>query len=241
MSTDKPRQLLRIEYENAAEAYLRSLPPEHHMEATPQATQRKYTLESLDLVHARRPEVQLFNELLIQYPHGRGRRIRQVVPDNMVVVHPEPIQAYGSYDLPLQPVGPFWVLEYVSKGSERKDYEDSFRKYERELKVPYYLIFYPDNQELTLFRHRGGKYVSVRANSAGRYPLRELDLEVALLEGWVRFWYEGELLLLPAALQRDREEAHERARRAEEREERERQEKERLLAQLRELGVEPRT
>jgi hypothetical protein len=240
MSIDKPRQLLRIEYEKAAEAYLRSLPPEHFMEAIPQATQRKYTLESLDLVHARRPDVQTFSELLIQYPYGRGRRIRQVVPDNMVVIHPEPIQAYGSYDLPLQPVNPFWVLEYVSKGSERKDYEDSFRKYERELKVPYYLIFYPDNQELTLFRHRGGKYTTVRANAAGRYPLRELGLEVTLLEGWVRFWYEGELLLLPAALQSDREEARREAREAREEAEQQRREKEQLLAQLRELGVEPR-
>jgi Uma2 family endonuclease len=246
MSTDKPRSLLRIEYEKAAEAYLHGLPPEHHMEATPQDTQRKITLESLDLVHARRPEVQFFNELLIQYPHGRRGQIRQVVPDNFVVIHPEPIRAYGSYDLPLQPVGPFWVLEYVSKGSERKDYEDSSRKYERELKVPCYLIFYPDNQELTLFRHRGGKYVTVRANAAGRHSIRELGLEVALLEGWVRFWYEGELLLLPAALQRDREEARQEAREARqearharEDAERERQEKERLLARFRELGIEP--
>jgi Uma2 family endonuclease len=239
MSTDKPRQLLRIEYEKAAEEYLHSLPPEHFMEATAQATQREITVESLALVRAKRPEVQYFNELLIQYPHGRGRRIRQVVPDNFVALHPDRLQANTSYDLPLQPVGPFWVMEYVSKRSERKDYEDSFRKYEHELKVPYYLLFYPDNQELTLFRHRSGKYATVRANAAGRYPLRELGLEVALLEGWVRFWYEGELLLLPAALQQDREEAHERARRAEEREAQERREKERLLAKLRELGVEP--
>ena len=260
MSTDKPRQLLRIEYEKAAEAYLKGLPPEHHMEATPQATQRKITLASLDLVHARRPEVQLFNELLIQYPHGRLRQIRQVVPDNMVVLHPEPIRAYGSYDLPLQPVGPLWVLEYVSKGSERKDYEDSFRKYERELKVPYYLLFYPDNQELTLFHHGGRSYRTTRANAAGRYALAELDLEVGLLEGWARYWYQGDLLPLPADLQRDLDEARrqlrqakeatrqaqEQARQAQEQAQQARQEadherrqKERLLAQLRALGVEP--
>jgi Uma2 family endonuclease len=232
MSTDKPRQLLRIEYEKAAEAYLHSLPPEHFMEATPQATQREITVESLALVRGRRPEVQYFNELLIQYPFGRRGQIRQVVPDNFVAVHSDQLQANTSYDLPLQPVGPSWVLEYVSKRSERKDYEDNFRKYERELKVPYYLIFYPDNQELTLFRHRGGKYATVRANAAGRYPIRELGLEVALLDGWVRFWYEGELLLLPAALQQAREEDRERARRAEQREER-------LLARFRELGLEP--
>jgi Uma2 family endonuclease len=232
MSTDKPRSLLRLEYEKAAEAYLRSLPPEHFMEATPQATQREITLASLALVHARRPEVQYFNELLIQYPHGRARRIRQVVPDNLVVVHPEPIRAVGSYDVPLQPVSPLWVMENVSKGSERKDYEDSFRKYERELKVPYYLLFYPDNQELTLFRHRGGKYATVRANAAGRYAIPQLDIEMALLEGWARYWYEGELLPLPADLQRDLDETRRQLRQAQEREQR-------LRAQLRALGVEP--
>jgi Uma2 family endonuclease len=251
MSIDKPRPLVRLEYAKAAEAYLRSLRPEHFMEATAQARQREITVESLALVHAQRPEIQYFNELLVQYPHGRGQKIRQVVPDNMVVIHNQPIQAEGSYDLPLQPVAPFWVLEYVSKHSERKDYEDSFRKYERELKVPYYLLFYPDNQDLTLFRFRGTKYRSVTANAAGRHPIRELELELGLLDGWVRYWYKGRLLPLPADLQRviglletqlDQERAEKERERAEKEheraeKERERAEKERLLARLRQLGI----
>jgi Putative restriction endonuclease len=240
MSTAKPRSLLRLEYADAAEAYLRSLPPEHFMEAVPQATQRKITLESLDLVHADRPDVQVFNELLVQYPYGRRQQIRQVVPDNMVVVHPEPIQADGSYDVPFQPVGPFWVLEYVSKHNRRKDYDDSFRKYERELKVPYYLLFYPDNQELTLYRQKGKKYVSVRPNAAGRYAIPKLDLEMALLDGWVRFWYRGALLPLPGELQQQLDETRRQLQQAQAQIEEERREKERLLAQLRELGIEPR-
>ena len=70
MATDKPLSLLHLEYEEAAQAYLymlRTEHPEHFMEATPQAYQRKITLESLDLVSARNPEVQVFNELLVQY------------------------------------------------------------------------------------------------------------------------------------------------------------------------------
>jgi Putative restriction endonuclease len=125
----------------------------------------------------------------------------------MVVVWPEPIQAGGSYDLPLQPTRPLWVLEYVSPSNKRKDYEDSFRKYERHLKVPYYLLFYPDNQELTLYHHNGKRYVSVKPNADARYAIPELDLELALLDGWVRFWYQGELLPLPADLQRALDEA----------------------------------
>src|SRR5260370_31538107 len=122
MSTaDLPRAIIAVHYAEAAHDYLRSLPLEHFMEATAQATQRKITLESLDLVHARRPDVQVFNELLVQYPRPRRRKPGQVVPDNMVVVWPEPLDADGSYDLPLHPVGPFWMLEYVSNHNRRKD------------------------------------------------------------------------------------------------------------------------
>jgi Uma2 family endonuclease len=165
----------------------------------------------------------------VQYPYGRSNKIRQVVPDNMVVAHEQPIKAEGSYDLPLQPVGPFWVLEYVSKHNQRKDYEDSFRKYERELKVPYYLLFYPDNQDLTLFRLKGKKYQSVTANAAGRHSVRELEIEVALLDGWVRYWYQGRLLPLPADLLRQNQQLQAQL-------EQERREKEQLLARLRKRG-----
>lgn len=194
-------QLVRM-YEEAEQEYLRSLPLEHFMEATAQGTQREITLESFALIRAHRPEVQCFNELLVQYPRGKRKKLGQVVPDNMVVIHPEPIAARGSFNLPLQPVGPFLVLEYVSKYNKRKDYEDNFNKYERELKVPYYLLFYPDNQDLTVFRHTGRKYVSVKPNEHGRLAIPELDLEAALLDGWVRFWFRGELLPLPGDLLR---------------------------------------
>jgi hypothetical protein len=125
----------------------------------------------------------------------------------MVVLWKEPIQAEGSFDVPLQPVRPFWVLEYVSKHNKRKDYEDSFRKYERELKVPYYLLFYPDNEELTLYRHDGGRYATQLPNEHGRCALLELELETALRDGWVRFWFRGELLPLPADLLRQLQKA----------------------------------
>jgi Uma2 family endonuclease len=207
MAGTKPRHLLALEYAKYAEEYLRSLPPEHFMEATGQSRQREITLESLALLREKRPEVQVFNELLVQYPVSGEARPHQVVPDNMVVLHDEPIKARGSFNLPLQPVGPYWVLEYVSKESERKDYDDSFRKYERELKVPYYLIFYPDVQELTLYRHTKRRYVSVKPNEHGRLAIPRLDLEMGLRGEWCRFWYQGELLPLPGDLLHQRDEA----------------------------------
>jgi len=209
MSPDLPRALQEIAYEEFAQEYLRNLPPEHFMEATPQATQREITLSSLALVKARRPDVQVFNELLVQYPRRGKRKPGQVVPDNMVVLTDQPTRAVTSYNVPLEPDRPFWMLEYVSKGSRRKDYEDSFQKYERELKVPYYLVFYPDAGELTLYRHNKRKYVTVKPDEHGRYAIPELDLEAGILDGWVRFWHKGELLTLPADLDAARREADE--------------------------------
>ena len=240
MSTAKPRSLLRLEYARAAEAYSASLPLEHFMESTSQATQREITMESLALVKPHRPDLYYFNELLIQYPVGKPPEIHRVVPDNLVVLSEQPVQAEGSFDLPLQPVGPFWALEYISPNNPRKDYEDSFQKYERDLKVPYLLLFYPDGQELTLYRHRVRKYTTVRPNRAGRYAIRELELEVALQDGWMRYWFRGQLLPLPADLQRQLEEARRQLEQLQGQLDHERHQKERLLAQLRELGIEPK-
>ncbi len=202
-----PRGIIEVTYAEYAREYLRSLPLEHFMEATTQGKQREITLESLALVRARRPDFQVFNELLVQYPRPRQKRPGQVVPANMVIICDEKIDAEGSFDLPIQPVGPFWVLEYVSKSNKRKDYDDNLKKYEGELKVPYYLVFYPDNQELTLFRLKVKKYRAQPPNEHGRFAIPELEIEVALLDGWVRFWYQGKLLPLPADLQRDLDEA----------------------------------
>ena len=69
-------------------------------------------------------------------------------------------------------------------------------------------MFYPDGQELTLYHLEGKKYQSVKPNEAKRYAIPELDLELALLDGWVRYWYKGELLPLPAELQRNLDDAH---------------------------------
>jgi Uma2 family endonuclease len=202
---------MELKYERWAQEYLHSLPPEHFMESISQATPRTITLESLDLVHARRPEVRAFNELLVQCPRRGERRPGQVVPDNMVVLTDQRIRAGTSYNVALEPAAPFWVLEYVSKSNERKDYEESFQKYERELKVPYYLVFYAEQGELTLHRHNKRRYVTVRPNEHGRYAIPDLELELALLDGWVRYWYKRELLPLPAELQRQLDQARRQA------------------------------
>jgi len=240
MATAKPRGLVEVRYEAAAQEYLRNLPPEHFMEAIGQSTQREITLESLALVRARRPDFHVFNELLVQYERPGERKPGQVCPDNMVVLSKKPIQASSSYNLPLEPARPFWMLEYVSKSNKRKDYDDNFDKYEKELKVPYYLIFYPETQDLALYRLELQHYVSIQPNKHGRYPIRKVNIEVALLDGWVRFWYQGELLPLPAdlqrALDRARREAEEARREAEQARRETERERQRIQILERELA-----
>jgi Uma2 family endonuclease len=222
VSTPNPTAWTVADYERAAEEYLLSLPLEHFMESNDQSTQRKITLESLDLLHRRRPDAHVFSEMLVQYPINE--HLGQVVPDNFVVLSEKRPGTDGSYNLPFEQVPLFWVLEYVSPSNRRKDYEDNFLKYQRELNVPYYLLFEPARQKLLLYRHNGVGYEEVTPNEAGRLPLPELELEVGLLNTWVRFWHRGELLALPA----DLEERAERAEReAEQERERARKEKER--------------
>jgi hypothetical protein len=74
-------------------------------------------------------------------------------------------------------------------------------KYEHQLKVPYHLLFVPEQQERTLYRHTGEKYVSVKPNARGRCEMPELELEIGLQGGWMRFWFRDKLLPLPAELQ----------------------------------------
>jgi len=200
MATNLPRAILDIKYEEAAREYARKLPLEHYMEAIAQSTQRQITVESLELIKSRRSDLHVFSELLVQYPLPRRRKPGQIVPDNMVVLSHDRIHATTSFNLPLETARPFWMMEYVSKNNKRKDYEQSFQKYEQELKVPYYLVFYPDDQDLSLFHMENDHYVSVKPNDVGRYAIPELDLELGLLDGWIRYWWKGELLPLPAEM-----------------------------------------
>ncbi len=206
---DISRTELEKLYARLASDYCSSLPLEHFMESTDQSTQRKITVESLDLVTAKWPEFQVFSELLILYPLTDAdlKKPSRVCPDNMVIVHDEPIVAKGSFNVPLQPAGPTLILEYVSTENKRKDYVDNRRRYANDLQVPYYLLFEPEAQKLTVFRLSGKKYVAVKPNRAGRLEIPPLKLEVAIRDGWVRFWFEGELLPLPGDLLKERDAA----------------------------------
>jgi Uma2 family endonuclease len=185
-------------FDDAAAEYLEFIKrehPEHFMKSVAESTQRSITYATLGLVAAERADVFVYGELLIQWRDDKNE-LRRVVPDNMVVVADlEPVVS-TNFAIPIQPARPFIVMEYASKGNSRKNYQGSYDKYERELKVPYYLHFVPETQELTLleFNTRKGKYASVLPDESGLCAIPELDLTVKLLDGWVRFWWKGELL-----------------------------------------------
>ncbi|MBY0230917.1 MAG: Uma2 family endonuclease [Gemmataceae bacterium] len=192
-----PRPILEASYERSADLYMYGLDPEKQMEPVPQSVFKFILLAAFRVMALRRPEIQAFAELLIQYDHGKPPRRRGVVPDVFIVRHAAPIEAVRSYNLPMQPARPFLVAESVSKSSERKDHETSFDKYEQELKVPYLLYHYPDNEEMTLFRLRKGKYASVKPNRAGRVSVPELEMEFGFHAGQLRVWFQGEMMPLP--------------------------------------------
>ncbi|MDY3552040.1 Uma2 family endonuclease [Gemmata sp. JC717] len=196
---------LELAYRYAAAAYRFAERRCHDDVAPARVAQRDITRWSLEIVRGARSAVQTFTNLLIQYPQNGTNEPGQIRPDNTVFVHP--LAPGESYNTPLQPVGPFLVLEYVSKASARKDEETSYAKYERELKVPYYLLFYPDADEFTLFRLGETGYTSVVPNAFGRCPIPELELEVGQLGRWVRYWFRGELLPLPGDLLKERDDA----------------------------------
>lgn len=187
------------EYELDAEAYCRSLPLEHFREGKPQAVQRSITVESFKTLNIRRADAQWFSEMLVQYVVDDV--IQKVCPDNMLVVCDEPCRAEGSFAIELEPASPFMVLETVSPRSARKDYVDNFKRYEQDLQVPYCVIFDPARQNLDVFHLDGQHYERVEANTNGRFPVPEIDLEIGIIDGWVRFWHQGELLPIQPEIQ----------------------------------------
>lgn len=191
-----------IYYNDAAREYMARLPLEHFMESPETGTQRRITLASFDLIQAARPDVHCFNELLIQYPAGDIRAIQRVVPDNLIVVADGRIRATISFNTPFEKCRPLMAMEYVSEGNARKDYVDNMRRYQDDLKIPYYLLFEPHKRELVVFKlgPRKKEYVSVKPNRHDRLDVPELELELGMIDDWVRFWFRGELLPLSAEL-----------------------------------------
>lgn len=169
-----------------------------------QAKQRDITRWSFEVVRGARPDVQPFTNLLIQFPAGDNEAPDWIAPDNSVFVHAAPLDIGNSFDIPFQPVRPFFVLEYLTEANRRR-IQENYELCERKLEIRYYLRFDFNASTLELFKLDGGKYSTILPNAFGRYAIPELELEVALLDKWVRYWFRGELVPLPGDLLKERD------------------------------------
>jgi Uma2 family endonuclease/FtsZ-binding cell division protein ZapB len=170
------------------------------MEASTQSVQRAIIQNALAQIRGERTGFHYFNELLVQQ-FVRGHLVR-VVPDTMVVLGDLADRPRTCYQ-PEDEVPLFWVLEYVSASSpNNKEYTDKRQRYEEDLQVPYYLIYDPEAAPfiLSLYHYEGAGYQLVKANEQGRFPIPELKLEVGLVDGWTRLWFQGRLLPLTEEL-----------------------------------------
>ncbi|WGV26337.1 Uma2 family endonuclease [Halotia branconii] len=142
-----------------------------------------------------------------------------------------------SYVVWQEAVHPFIVVELLSPGTEKEDLGQTLRDieqppgkwevYEQILRVPYYAVFDRYKYEFKMFKLDGGRYAEV-ALPEPRFWMPEIKLGLGVWQGcyrdveqpWLR-WYDSKGNWVSTSL------------------EQERQRTQRLIAQLKALGVEP--
>lgn len=144
-----------------------------------------------------------------------------------------------SYVLWQEKTSPSLIIEIASgDGSEENDTtprKGKFWVYEQMVRAPYYAIFVPDTQELSVHHLVDGHYQRQEPNEQGRYPMPPLGVALGLWTGqfqnntgtWLR-WFDAQGRPLPTG--------DERAELERERAELERKRAERLAERLRALG-----
>ncbi|MEQ8385827.1 MAG: Uma2 family endonuclease [Coleofasciculus sp. A1-SPW-01] len=149
-----------------------------------------------------------------------------------------------SYVVWQEEVNPFVVVELISPGTEKEDLGQTLREanqpptkwevYERILRVPYYIVFNGRTNQLRAFQLMGSRYTELDV-SEPRVWMDDIQLGLGLWQGfygecdrtWLR-WYDAQSNWILTPSERERQGV-----------ERERRRVERLVEQLRSLGVEP--
>lgn len=163
-----------------------------------------------------------------------------------------------SYTPNLEGDNPSIVMEFLSdtEGGEysvKRSYPPGkWFFYEQVLKVPTYVIFEPDTGLLEVYRLQEQRYDLELPDPEGRHWFAEMGLFLGVWRGekegrtgyWLRWWDEGENLLLWGVerLEQERQQVEQERQRAEQerqRAEQERQRAEKLAAYLRSQGINP--
>ncbi|MBX9580391.1 MAG: TIGR02996 domain-containing protein [Gemmataceae bacterium] len=95
--------------------------------------------------------MRLFDGRLIRHNQPGKDHPGQIVPDHLVVIHPEPIDPDRAFAVSHRPVGPSVVID-DTPAADRKYEPERREEYRRDLKVAYYLRFDLKGRKLTLFR-----------------------------------------------------------------------------------------
>jgi Putative restriction endonuclease len=177
----------------------------------------------------------------------------------------EQLASRNSYTPNLEGDLPAIVMEFLS-ATECGEYSikptyppGKWFFYEQILQVPIYVIFEPGAGLLELYRLRNGKYELEQPDENGRHWLPEIDLYLGTWNGsktdrsgyWLRWWSQSSAILPWAVeqIEAERQRAEQESQRAEQesqraeqesqRADREREEKEKLIAYLRDRGIDP--
>lgn len=177
----------------------------------------------------------------ITEPPERGAE----APDWFYVPHVPPLldgKVRRSYVLWQEFIAPLIALEFVSgNGTEERDktpWQGKFWIYEQVIKPAFYGIYEVSKASVEVYHLMEGQYHLLPPNQRGHYPITPMGVELGIWQGtyqnmelpWLRWWdLDGNLLL----------DGHETAEYERQRAESEKEKSDRLIAQLRALGVEP--
>jgi Uma2 family endonuclease len=170
-----------------------------------------------------------------------------------------------SYVVWQEAVNPHIIVELLSPGTEKEDLGTILRDvekppgkwevYEQILRVPYYAIFDRYKSKFRMFQLTGARYAEVELSDF-RFWIPEIELGLGVWQGsyktvempWLR-WYDKDGNWILTSTEEERQKAEQERQKAEQERqkleqerqklEQERQKTERLIAQLRSLGVEP--
>ena len=159
-----------------------------------------------------------------------------------------------SYVVWQERVNPFIVVELLLPGTEKEDLGQTvpdvtkpptkWQVYEQILRIPYYVVFNRYVDVLKIFKLSGNRYQKLDLSEPHVW-LEEVGIGIGLWSGsykgmkrlWLR-WYDSENNWIPTP-EETAETEKQRAETEKQRAEAEKQRTERLIAQLRALGIEP--
>lgn len=161
-----------------------------------------------------------------------------------------------SYVLWQEIIPPAIAIEFVSgTGAEERDktpWDGKFWVYETVIRPAYYAIYEVKKAQVEVYQLVAQGYQLIPPNAQGRFPISTLGVELGIWQGtyknmelpWLRWWSASGELLLSGEERAEQEQARAdreqvRADQEKARADQEQLKSEKLIARLRELGVDP--